>query len=82
MLTPLAVDASHPFPQLLIGATIYLCARENKRGGEPLHADRSGAARLAAAHLDAARQRRRRTVGLHLSRFAASSTTSAIFSRA
>src|SRR5205814_8814172 len=38
MLTPLAVDASHPFPQLLNKShNIFLRAR-TERGGEPLHA--------------------------------------------
>ena len=38
MLTPLAVDASHPFPQLLNRShNLFVRARE-KGGGEPLHA--------------------------------------------
>lgn len=38
MLTPLAVDASHPFPQLLNKSHNLLVRARNDRGGEPLHA--------------------------------------------
>ena len=38
MLTPLAVDASHPFPQLLNKSHNLLVRARTKRGGEPLHA--------------------------------------------
>ena len=38
MLTPLAVDASHPFPQLLNKSHNLLVRARAKRGGEPLHA--------------------------------------------
>src|SRR3984893_12152547 len=36
MLTPLAVDASHPFPQLLNKSHNLLIRAKAKRGGEPL----------------------------------------------
>ncbi len=38
MLTPLAVDASHPFPQLLNKSHNLLVRARTKRQGEPLHA--------------------------------------------
>src|SRR5438445_5262001 len=38
MLTPLAVDASHPFPQLLNKSHNLLVRAKAQRGGEPLHA--------------------------------------------
>lgn len=38
MLTPLAVDASHPFPQLLNKSHNLLVRARSKRGGELLHA--------------------------------------------
>jgi polyphosphate kinase len=38
MLTPLAVDASHPFPQLLNKSHNLLVRARATRGGEPLHA--------------------------------------------
>lgn len=38
MLTPLAVDASHPFPQLLNKSHNLLVRAKALRGGEPLHA--------------------------------------------
>ena len=38
MLTPLAVDASHPFPQLLNKSHNLLVRARAKKGGEPLHA--------------------------------------------
>src|SRR6059036_1132011 len=38
MLTPLAVDASHPFPQLLNKSHNLLVSAKTQRGGEPLHA--------------------------------------------
>src|SRR6266705_2550629 len=38
MLTPLAVDASHPFPQLLNKSHNLLVRAKLQRGGEPLHA--------------------------------------------
>src|SRR5712691_1223910 len=38
MLTPLAVDASHPFPQLLNKSHNLLVRAKARRGGEPLHA--------------------------------------------
>jgi polyphosphate kinase len=38
MLTPLAVDASHPFPQLLNKSHNLLVRAKAERGGEPLHA--------------------------------------------
>ena len=38
MLTPLAVDASHPFPQLLNKSHNLLARAKAQRGGEPLHA--------------------------------------------
>src|SRR3982075_2742707 len=38
MLTPLAVDASHPFPQLLNKSHNLLVRAKTQRGGEPLHA--------------------------------------------
>jgi polyphosphate kinase len=38
MLTPLAVDASHPFPQLLNKSHNLLVRTRMRRGGEPLHA--------------------------------------------
>jgi polyphosphate kinase len=38
MLTPLAVDASHPFPQLLNRSHNLFVRAKTKRGGEPLHA--------------------------------------------
>src|SRR3989449_2956909 len=38
MLTPLAVDASHPFPQLLNKSHNLLVRARTGRGGEPLHA--------------------------------------------
>ena len=38
MLTPLAVDASHPFPQLLNKSHNLLVRARTKRGGEPMHA--------------------------------------------
>jgi len=38
MLTPLAVDASHPFPQLLNKSHNLFVRAKTKRGGEPLHA--------------------------------------------
>src|SRR3954463_16407789 len=38
MLTPLAVDASHPFPQLLNKTHNLLVRVKTGRGGEPLHA--------------------------------------------
>jgi polyphosphate kinase len=38
MLTPLAVDASHPFPQLLNKTHNLLVRVKAGRGGEPLHA--------------------------------------------
>ena len=38
MLTPLAVDASHPFPQLLNKSHNLLVRAKTRRGGEPLHA--------------------------------------------
>jgi len=38
LLTPLAVDASHPFPQLLNKSHNLLVRARNKRGGELLHA--------------------------------------------
>src|SRR5712692_4037913 len=38
MLTPLAVDASHPFPQLLNKSHNLLVRAKTGRGGEPLHA--------------------------------------------
>ena len=79
MLTPLAVDASHPFPQLLNKShNLFVRARrKSRRRTAPRH--RAGSARLAAAHSDAARPGRRRTVGLHLSLFAASNITSPNF---
>jgi polyphosphate kinase len=54
MLTPLAVDASHPFPHLL-----------NRRAAAR---HRAGAAGGSAIDPDAPRQGRGRTVGVHLSR--------------
>src|SRR3954451_3578044 len=38
MLTPLAVDASHPFPQLLNRSHNVFVRARTERGGEPLHA--------------------------------------------
>src|ERR1700730_2773015 len=38
MLTPLAVDASHPFPQLLNRSHNLFVRARAERGGEPLHA--------------------------------------------
>src|SRR6266700_275241 len=38
MLTPLAVDASHPFPQLLNKSHNLLVRAKTQRGGEQLHA--------------------------------------------
>src|SRR6187399_1964298 len=38
MLTPLAVDASHPFPQLLNRSHNLFVRVKARRGGEPLHA--------------------------------------------
>jgi len=38
MLTPLAVDASHPFPHLLNRSHNLLIRAKTGRGGEPLHA--------------------------------------------
>ncbi len=38
MLTPLAVDASHPFPQLLNKSHNIFVRAKTRRGGEPLHA--------------------------------------------
>src|SRR5438128_2633691 len=38
MLTPLAVDASHPFPQLLNKSHNLLIRAKTQRGGEQLHA--------------------------------------------
>jgi len=38
MLTPLAVDASHPFPQLLNKSHNLLVRARMEKGGEPLHA--------------------------------------------
>src|ERR1700758_609239 len=38
MLTPLAVDASHPFPQVLNKSHNLLVRAKAQRGGEPLHA--------------------------------------------
>jgi polyphosphate kinase len=38
MLTPLAVDASHPFPQLLNKSHNLFVRAKTQRGGEPLHA--------------------------------------------
>src|SRR2546421_80075 len=38
LLTPLAVDASHPFPQLLNKSHNLLVRARNERGGELLHA--------------------------------------------
>src|SRR6184192_2305852 len=38
MLTPLAVDASHPFPHLLNRSHNLLVQAKLQRGGEPLHA--------------------------------------------
>ena len=38
MLTPLAVDASHPFPQLLNKSHNLLVRARATKGGEPLHA--------------------------------------------
>jgi polyphosphate kinase len=38
MLTPLAVDASHPFPHLLNRSHNLLVQAKAQRGGEPLHA--------------------------------------------
>src|SRR5919204_2605826 len=38
MLTPLAVDASHPFPHLLNRSHNLLVRAKVQRGGEPLHA--------------------------------------------
>src|SRR5260370_34393995 len=38
MLTPLAVDASHPFPQLLNKSHNLLVRAKTQRDGEPLHA--------------------------------------------
>ena len=38
MLTPLAVDASHPFPHLLNRSHNLLVRAKVRRGGEPLHA--------------------------------------------
>jgi polyphosphate kinase len=38
MLTPLAVDASHPFPQLLNKSHNIFVRAKARRGGEPLHA--------------------------------------------
>src|ERR1700736_3153825 len=38
MLTPLAVDASHPFPQLLNKSHNLLVRAKAQRGGQPLHA--------------------------------------------
>src|SRR6266851_4815694 len=38
MLTPLAVDASHPFPQLLNKSHNLLVRAKTQRGGDPLHA--------------------------------------------
>ncbi|MBA3543224.1 MAG: polyphosphate kinase 1 [Chthoniobacterales bacterium] len=38
MLTPLAVDASHPFPQLLNKSHNLLVRARAKKGGEPMHA--------------------------------------------
>ena len=38
MLTPLAVDASHPFPQLLNKSHNLLVRARTERDGEPLHA--------------------------------------------
>src|SRR5881296_647765 len=38
MLTPLAVDASHPFPQLLNRSHNLLVRAKTQRGGEQLHA--------------------------------------------
>ena len=38
MLTPLAVDASHPFPQLLNRSHNLFVRAKTRRGGDPLHA--------------------------------------------
>jgi len=38
MLTPLAVDASHPFPQLLNKSHNLLVRARARKGGDPLHA--------------------------------------------
>ena len=63
MLTPLAVDASHPFPHLLNRSHNLLVRAKLQRGGEPMHA-KGG----VASDSDATRQKRRRTMGVHLSR--------------
>ena len=65
MLTPLAVDASHPFPHLLNRShNLLVRARAEKRRAASRHC--SGAACCAAAYPHAAR-RCERAVGIHLS---------------
>jgi polyphosphate kinase len=68
MLTPLAVDASHPFPQLLNKSHNLLVRARTRKAAS--RSTRSCRCRASCQRLipDAAWQRRRRAVGIHLPR--------------
>ena len=79
MLTPLAVDASHPFPQLLNKSHNLLVRARAEQGGEPLHAIVQVPRVSAAADPDAARQRAKTSRGITFTSPRSSNITSPIF---
>ncbi len=81
MLTPLAVDASHPFPQLVEQEPQLAGARTGPSGRRTAPRHCPGAAGGTAADFNAARQRRRRAVGLHLPRLSHQTLHRRSFSR-
>ncbi len=69
MLTPLAVDASHPFPQLLNKSHNLLVRARTEKGGEPLLAIVQ-VPRMIPRLIQMPRSKDERAVGLHLPRLA------------
>ena len=67
MLTPLAVDASHPFPHLLNRSHNLLGTSEDTPSRRAAARHCSSAASCAAAYPHASRHRCERAVGIHLS---------------
>ena len=68
MLTPLAVDASHPFPQLLNKSHNLLVRAKTQRGGELLHAIVQVPRVFPRLIFMPRKQGGRRAMGLHLFR--------------
>ena len=81
LLTPLAVDASHPFPQLLNKSHNLLVRARAEQRGRPLHAIVQVPRALPRLILMPRGKGGRRTLGLHLSRFADQASHRRSFSR-